>query len=138
MTNQDPRTLSLCVTFSVYVYTVMSDADEEDLASHTLHTVHTFETKLVIQLTVYTLNKVTASSGKSKKKTESKAKKTKETTFTLSSNNHLEFLQCLLTKHGQSTTYKVTERKRFSFRYLYPVSKAYVTFASGFKIFTYL
>jgi len=95
-------------------------SDEEDLASHC------FETRLVIQLTIYT-PKSTAGSGKSKKKTESKAKKTKEAAFTLSSDNHLEFLQCLLTKHGQNSTYKVTERKRFSFKYLYPVSKAYVT-----------
>ena len=92
----------------------------EDLTSHS------FETKLVIQLTFYT-SKATAGSGKSKKKSESKAKKTKETTFNLSSNNHLEFLQCLLTKHGQNATYKVTEQKSFSFKYLYPVSKAYVT-----------
>jgi hypothetical protein len=83
---------------------------------------YSFETKLVIQLTVYTPNK-----GKSKKKTKSKAKKTKEATFTLSSNNHLEFLECLLTKHRWNTTYKVTEQKRFSFKYLYSVSKAYVT-----------
>jgi len=78
-------------------------SDEEDLASHS------FKTKLFIQLTVYTPNKATAGSGKSKKKTESKAKKTKEATFTLSSDNHLEFLQCLLNKHGQNTTYTVTE-----------------------------
>ena len=56
---------------------------------------HTFETKLVIQFTLYTPYK-----GKSKKTTESKAKKTKKATFTLSSNNHLEFLQCLLIKHS--------------------------------------
>ena len=97
-------------------------SDEEDFASHS------FETKLVIQLTVYTPNKATAGSGKSKKKTpESKAKKTKEATFTLSLDNHLEFLQCLLTKHRQNTTYKATEQKRFNFKYLYPASKVYVT-----------
>jgi hypothetical protein len=88
---------------------------------------HNFQTRLVIQLTVYTPNKATAGSGKNKKKTESKSKKTKETAFTLSLSNHLDFLQCLLIKHGQDTIYKVTERKRFSFKYLYPVSKAYVT-----------
>jgi hypothetical protein len=93
--------------------------DEEDVPSHS------FETKLVIQLTVYTSKAV--GSGKSKKKTESKAKNTKEATFTLSSDNHLEFLRCLVIKHGQNTTYKVTEQKRFSFRYLYLVSKAYAT-----------
>jgi hypothetical protein len=47
----------------------------------------------------------------------------------LSLNNYLEFLQCLLIKHGQNTSYRVTEQKRFSFKYLYPVSKAYVTFS---------
>src|ERR1700676_314016 len=96
-------------------------SDEEDLASRS------FETKLVIQLTVYTPKKATAGSGKSKKKTESKAKKTKEATFTLSLDNHLKFFQCLLTKHGQHTIYKVTEWKRFSFKYLYPPSKVYIT-----------
>jgi hypothetical protein len=94
-------------------------SDEEDLAPAS----HSFATKLVIQLTVYT-PKAIAGSGKSKKKTELKAKKTKEATFTLSSDNHLEFLQCLLTKHGQNSSYKVTEQKRFSFKYLYPASKA--------------
>src|SRR3984885_8464033 len=49
-------------------------------------TSYSFETKLSIQLTLYT-NKTVAGSKKSKKKTESKAKKTKEATFTLSSNN---------------------------------------------------
>jgi hypothetical protein len=93
--------------------------DKEDIPSHS------FETKLVIQLTVYTSK--AAGSRKSKKKTESKAKKTKEATFTLSSDNHLEFLRCLLIKHRQNTTYKVTEQKRFSFRYLYPLSKVYAT-----------
>jgi hypothetical protein len=86
---------------------------------------YSFETKLVIQLTIYTSKG--SNKGKGKKKTELKAKKTKETTFTLSSDNHLDFLRCLLTKHGQNTSYKVTEQKRFSFKYLYPVSKAYVT-----------
>jgi hypothetical protein len=49
---------------------------------------HSFETKLVIQLTFYTA-KATAGNGRSKKKTESKAKKIKQATFTLSSDNHL-------------------------------------------------
>jgi hypothetical protein len=56
---------------------------------------HSFETKLIIQLTVYTA-KATAGSERSKKKTESKAKKTKKATFMLSLGNHLEFLQCLI------------------------------------------
>ena len=93
-------------------------SNKKDLAP----TFHSFTTKLVIQLTVYT-PKAIADSGKSKK-TELKVKKTKEATFTLSSDNHLEFLQCLLTKHGQNSSYKVTEQKRFSFKYIYPVSKA--------------
>ncbi|KAF8503814.1 hypothetical protein F5888DRAFT_1800103 [Russula emetica] len=74
---------------------------------------YSFETKLVIQLTIYTSKG--SNKGKGKKKTKSKAKKTKETTFTHSSDNHLDFLRCLLTKHGQNTSYKVTEQKRFSF-----------------------
>jgi hypothetical protein len=96
-------------------------SNEEDLTSYS------FETKLAIQLTLYT-NKAVAGSKKNKKKTESKAKKTKEATFTLSSDNHLEFLRYLLTKHGQNTYYKVTEHKRFGFKYLYPGLKAYVAF----------
>ena len=109
-----------------------------DLASYTVTSCtiasHTFETKLVIQLALYTPYK-----GKSKKTTESKAKKTKEATFTLSSDNHLEFLQCLLIKHGQNTMYKVIEQKRFSFKYLHSVSKVYVIVGwPGFNIITHV
>ena len=53
-------------------------SNEEEVTSHS------FETKLAIQLTVY-INKPIAGNRKSKKKTESKAKKTKEATFILSS-----------------------------------------------------
>ena len=128
ITNRDPRTLSQLAS-RLFCPPVMSDREEPAF--------HSFETKLVIQLTVYTPNKASAGSGKNKKKSESKAKKTKEATFTLSSDNHLEFLQCLLTKHGQNTIYKVTERKRFSFKYLYPVSKAYVTIESFFSLINF-
>lgn len=116
ITNEDPRTLSLHASLFLFIHPIMSN--KKDLAP----TFHSFTTKLVIQLTVYT-PKAIADSGKSKK-TELKVKKTKEATFTLSSDNHLEFLQCLLTKHGQNSSYKVTEQKRFSFKYIYPVSKA--------------
>jgi hypothetical protein len=78
--------------------------DEEDIPTHS------FEIKLIIQLTEYTSK--AASSRKSKKKTESKAKKTKEATFTLSSDNHLEFLRCLLIKHGENTTYCIRSQDR--------------------------
>jgi len=100
VTNQDPgtflmRVLSFCLKPALILFACMSD--EEDLASHS------FETRVIIQLTVYTSNRVTSGSGKNKKKTKSKGKKTKEVTFTLSTDNYLEFLQCLLTKHGQNT-----------------------------------
>jgi hypothetical protein len=96
ITNQDPRTPShLASSFSLCPF-IMSIEEPQRQA-----TSHNFETRLVIQLTVYTLNKATAGSGKNKKKTELKSKKTKETAFTLSSGNHLDFLQCLLIKHGQ-------------------------------------
>src|ERR1700733_2398813 len=127
ITNKDPRTLCLHESFflhSVHCLPLMFGEDADIIS-------HSFETKLSIQLTLYT-NKTVAGSKKSKKKTESKAKKTKEATFTLSSNNHLEFLQCLLIKHGQNTYYKVTEHKRFGFKYLFPVSKAYVCHFSCF------
>ncbi len=107
--------ITFCLTLCPPVMT-----DEEGLASHS------FETKLIIQLSVYTC-KAMAGSGKNKKKTESKAKKTKKVAFTLSSDNHLEFLQCLLTKHRQNTFYKVTEWKTFGFKYLYSALKVYVT-----------
>lgn len=78
-------------------------------------------TKLVIQLTSY---KTKDPTGKSKRKVEEKEIKTKELVFTLARDNHLAFLSAVLTRLSLNTQYKVTDKKRFGFKYLYPVSKA--------------
>ncbi|KAF7975445.1 hypothetical protein HWV62_9585 [Athelia sp. TMB] len=80
----------------------------------------TLNTKLVIQLTLY---KTKDATGKSKKKTEEKEVKTKELAFTLTNDNYLAFLSAVLAKLSLDTQYKVTDKKRFGFKYLYPVSK---------------
>jgi hypothetical protein len=116
-------------------------SDEEDFASHS------FETKLVIQLTVYTPK---ATTGRKARRLNPKPRKPRKqpspSLRTTPSHRpiayceglpfllltkieiiHLKFLQCLPTKHGQNTTYKVSERKRFGFKYLYPASKVCIT-----------
>jgi hypothetical protein len=86
-----PGSSYLVSSFSFYLFIMF--IEEPQAASHN------FETRLVIQLTIYTPNWPTAGSGKNKKETELKSKKTKETMFTVSSGSHLDFLQCLLIKH---------------------------------------
>jgi hypothetical protein len=67
---------------------------------------------------------------------ESKTEKTKKATFTLSSDNHLEFLQCLLTKHEQNS-YKVTEQdSSISIRHqkhMWPFSILIITYLFSFS-----
>jgi hypothetical protein len=45
--------------------------------------------------------------------------KTKETKFAVNTDNYLEFLKVLLSKHSEKR-YKITERSIFSFKYLCP------------------
>ena len=45
--------------------------------------------------------------------------KTKETKFTVNTDNYLEFLKVLLSKHS-GKRFKITERSIFSFKYLCP------------------
>jgi len=79
-----------------------------------------FETRIIAQFTFY----ITEKDKKGKIK-EKKIAKVKELDFTLTSDNYVDFLETLLAKHSQDK-YKVTERHPYSFKYLYPPSKAYV------------
>jgi hypothetical protein len=75
------------------------------------------------QLTHYT---TTPAQGKKKpkQKKESKTKELKHS-FTATTENYVEFLQAILTKHGEEK-YNITIKKRFSFKAICPPNKAYV------------
>jgi len=80
-----------------------------------------FKTTLITSLTIYG-----NSSKKSKKsKTVEKSLKVKEMDFTITEDNYLEILTEILKSHSQEK-YKVTTRRHYTFKYLYPPSKAYV------------
>jgi hypothetical protein len=83
-----------------------------------------FETRVIAQLAVYSTKK----DGKGKPK-ETKSTKTKELDFTFTKENRIEFLRTILGKHSQDK-YRITQRKAFAFKYLYPPSKACVTIIS--------
>jgi hypothetical protein len=83
-----------------------------------------FQTTLITSLTVY--NTFTKKS-KSKSKAAKKIVKVKEIDFTVTENNYLEILTEILKSHSQEK-YKVTARKHYGFKYIYPPSKAYVTY----------
>ncbi|KAF9233020.1 hypothetical protein BU15DRAFT_66950 [Melanogaster broomeanus] len=80
-------------------------------------------TLLVIHLDTYTATSV-SNGGKTKTK-ETKSTKVKEVTITLTASNYLDLLTTMLAKHGKDT-YKVTEKKSYSFKYLLPPAKASV------------
>ena len=79
-----------------------------------------FTTRIIVQLSVYSSAK--DSKGKVK---ELKTTKIKELDYTLTLENYVEFLVTVLSKHTQDK-YKVTERRPYAFKYLYPPLKAYV------------
>jgi hypothetical protein len=80
-----------------------------------------FETRVIAQFTFYT----TAKDKRGKVK-ETKTQKVKELDFTFTADNYVNFLGLLLAKHSQDK-YKVTERRPYSFKYLHPPSKVYVS-----------
>ena len=77
-----------------------------------------FETTFISSLAVYT-------KGLGKKAKETKSIKVKEFDFTVSEDNYLEFV-CEFLKSQSQDKYQVTAKKCYSFRYLYPPSKAYM------------
>ena len=77
-----------------------------------------FETTFIFSLAVYT-------KGSGKKAKETKSIKVKEFDFTVSEDNYLEFV-CEFLKSQSQDKYQVTAKKCYSFKYLYPPSKAYV------------
>ena len=83
-----------------------------------------FETTLITSLTVYDTS---TKKSKSKSKSAEKTVKVKEIDFTVTENNYLEILTEILKSHSQEK-YKVTARKHYGFKYIYPPSKAYVAY----------
>ena len=79
------------------------------------------ETRIIAQLIVYS----TMKDSKNKVK-ETKIPKVKELDFVLSHNGYIDFLETIFSKHSQDR-FKVTERRPYPFKYLYPPSKLYVT-----------
>lgn len=82
------------------------------------------ETRIIAQLIVYS----TMKDSKNKVK-ETKIPKVKELDFVLSHNGYIDFLETIFSKHSQDR-FKVTERRPYPFKYLYPPSKLYVTWDS--------
>ena len=82
------------------------------------------ETRIIAQLLVYTTTK----DAKNKIK-ETKVPKVKELDFSVLREGYVDFLDTMLSKHAQER-FKVTERRPYPFKYLYPPSKACVTYFS--------
>ena len=53
--------------------------------------------------------------------------KVEETDFTVTKNNYLKILTSILKSHSQEK-YKVTARKHYGFKYVYPLSKVYMIY----------
>jgi hypothetical protein len=87
-----------------------------------------FETIFVVHLDTYTKNS-TESNGKTKVK-EVKTTKIKEVAFHISAPNYLDFLATMLTKHEKLSSYRVTEKKRYTFKYLPGASRRYIIILS--------
>ena len=78
-----------------------------------------FKTTFITSLTVYNPSK------KTKTKAADKLVKVKEIDFTVTEDNYLDILSEILKSHSQDK-YKVTARRHYGFKYIYPPSKAYV------------
>ena len=85
--------------------------------------ITSFSTTFAISLTTQKTTPSKAGSKAAPKVT--KDTKTKETKFTVSTDNYLDFLKAVLSKHGEKR-YKITERSVFSFKYLCPPARKYV------------
>jgi hypothetical protein len=78
------------------------------------------ETRIIAQLLVYTTTKDVKNKIK-----ETKVPKVKELDFLVLCEGYVDFLDTMLSKHAQER-FKVTERRPYLFKYLYPPSKACV------------
>jgi hypothetical protein len=80
----------------------------------------TFKTVFLINLAVYNPIKPTTK----KKKSEEKVNKLKEANLVIAptAEDYINFLRAVLATHGK-TEYKVTLKKPYSFKYIYPVTK---------------
>jgi hypothetical protein len=79
-----------------------------------------FKTVFLINLVVYNPVKPSAK----KKKSEEKVNKLKEANLVIAptAEDYINFLRAVLATHGK-TEYKVTLKKPYSFKYIYPVTK---------------
>jgi hypothetical protein len=91
-----------------------------------------FETIFVVHLDTYIKNS-TESNGKTKVKGV-KSTKIKEVVFHISAPNYLNFLMTMLTKYEKLSVFKVTEKKRYSFKYIPGASRGYVIISSSHGI----
>ncbi|KAG1732004.1 uncharacterized protein EDB91DRAFT_1058406 [Suillus paluster] len=84
-----------------------------------------FKATFIIHLDTYTKT-TTESNGKAKAK-EVKSTKVKELVFQISKHNYIKFLTTILAKHDKSH-HRVTERKKYSFKYYLGNSRGQVIF----------
>ncbi|KAG2361169.1 hypothetical protein BDR07DRAFT_1610358 [Suillus spraguei] len=91
-------------------------------------TLPQFRATFIVHLDTYTKT-TTETNGKAKSK-EVKSTKVKELVFQISEPNYLEFLTIILAKHDKSQ-YRVTERKKYGFKYLVGNSRGQVIFVSS-------
>ena len=78
------------------------------------------ETRIIAQLLIYTTTKDVKNKIK-----ETKVPKVKELDFLVLCEGYVDFLDTMLSKHAQER-FKVTERRPYPFKYLYPPLKACV------------
>ena len=105
---------TIYTTFNILIMSSdAADSDSEITSSSTTFAIFTTQKTTPLKADSKAVPKVT------------KDTKTKETKFTVSKDNYLDFLKALLSKHGQKR-YKITEWSVFSFKYLCPPAWKYV------------
>lgn len=103
-----------------------SDSEEDQLSPEPTSLSTTFAISLTTQ-------KVTPPKTGSKAAPKiTKDTKTKETKFSVSKDNYIDFLKLLLSKHGEKR-YKISERSNFTFKYICPPARKYVM-SSAYEI----
>ena len=118
--HKDPKPPNI-ISFLDYAsasYSYSVNMTDSGRPSPTPDTESSFETTIVSSLAVYTKSS-------EKKAKEVKTVKVKEFDFTISEDNYLNFLRELLQSQSQDK-YQVAAKKRYRFKYLYPLSKVYV------------
>ena len=84
------------------------------------------EYTFAVALTIYTFIKKKAAKDKAAVPKEEKAIKIKKLQFLIDNMNYLDILQSILDKDGQDQ-YKLSMKKQFTFKYIPPKAKKYVT-----------